>query len=119
MTEIEKALVCYDGDGSMPHCDLVWKALKTLQKADSTKWIPVTQRLPVVDDDNIDVLIYADGDISIGWYGWERHELMGIERYGADDFDGVPPHWHNSGSMHIFGSPVTHWMPLPEPPKEI
>lgn len=32
MTEIEKALIYYDGDNSKPYCDLVYKALKLLQR---------------------------------------------------------------------------------------
>ena len=28
MTEIELAMMHYDGDGSKPYCDLVWEALK-------------------------------------------------------------------------------------------
>jgi hypothetical protein len=31
MTEIEKAIVHYDGDNSKPYCDLVYKGLKLLQ----------------------------------------------------------------------------------------
>lgn len=31
MTEIELALMHYDGDNSKPYCDLVWRGLKLLQ----------------------------------------------------------------------------------------
>lgn len=37
MTDIEKALVCYDGDNSKPYCDLVHRALKELQKRENPK----------------------------------------------------------------------------------
>lgn len=37
MTDIEKALVCYDGDNSKPYCDLVFKALKELQKREKNE----------------------------------------------------------------------------------
>lgn len=35
MTEIEMAMMHYDGDGSLPYCDLVWEALK--EKRDREK----------------------------------------------------------------------------------
>ena len=33
MTELEKALMYYDGDNTKPFCDLVYKALITQQQA--------------------------------------------------------------------------------------
>ena len=59
------------------------------------KWIPVTERLP---EDNTAVLTHSNFGIQIYWY----------------DKDGF--------SEFIWGLPcprdgVTHWMPLPEPPK--
>ena len=39
MTEIEKALIEYDGDNSKPYCDLVWKGLKTLQAIENNKHV--------------------------------------------------------------------------------
>lgn len=40
MTDIELAMAHYDGNGDMPYCDLVWKALKLLrdvEKAETAK----------------------------------------------------------------------------------
>lgn len=34
MTELERALVEYDGDNTKPFCDLVYKALKEMQNAE-------------------------------------------------------------------------------------
>lgn len=55
------------------------------------RWIPVTERLPEPFED---VLVFRDGEISIDY-----HEENGWFAY---DFK---------------GKRVSHWMPLPEPPK--
>lgn len=52
------------------------------------RWIPVTERLP---DVGIEVLIYSEDD------------GVCVDYYGGDSFGYYE---------------VTHWMPLPEPPKE-
>ena len=59
------------------------------------RWIPVTERLPEDDDD---VLIMSSGSISMGYYSV-------YNEYWAD-------------YINVYNSDVTHWMPLPEPPKE-
>ena len=59
------------------------------------KWIPVKERLPDEDDEvlvvAVNVFNHDDRWVSIDWLysgGWQQHEI------------------------------VTHWMPLPTPPKE-
>lgn len=59
------------------------------------RWIPVTERLP---EDWEDVLIVSSWGISLGCYD-------ACERYWVD---------HVNSEY----DPVTHWMPLPEAPKE-
>ena len=56
------------------------------------QWIPVTERLP---EKNTDVLIYN------------------IEEYMGTDFLTKDGKWFWNEEL-----PPTHWMPLPEPPKE-
>ena len=63
--------------------------------ADATpKWIPVTERLP--EDASTVLAIDNDGTISSAYY---------VGR------------WHSGGDLDE--DAVTHWMPLPEPPKGI
>ena len=70
------------------------------------QWIPVTERLP---DGNEDVLV-TDGDAcAVGYFrpdanAWDSCEFGWIENR---------PDPYPSGL-----GKVTHWMPLPEPPKE-
>lgn len=67
------------------------------------KWIPVTRRLP--DSDGIFLVYFVDDDgIKHAWYGefkkpcnWFTYDIYG------DSWSGE----------------VTHWMPRPEPPKEV
>ena len=56
----------------------------------ATRWIPVTERLPK-----------------------EKQNVLGLDRTGT------AYHWEYSKSLvNIFTADFTHWMPLPEPPKE-
>lgn len=65
------------------------------------RWIPVEERLPEFDQK---VLCYKKGEIKIGKYIGARYTG---EIYAFRTLD-----------MYMaFGA--THWMPLPEPPKEV
>ena len=67
------------------------------------KWIPVTEEPPlkVGDDGYNGYLVYANG----------YHE---VADYTTDKFDNVP-YFHVNGE---YEPDVTHYMPLPQPPKE-
>lgn len=62
------------------------------------RWIPVTEKLP---EDRFEVLVYTDR------YGGRHEFAYYIHRLGA---------WYQNCALLIPN--VTHWMPLPEPPKE-
>ena len=68
------------------------------------KWIPVSERLP--DKMGKFVCRYVFGENTE--YPFEQ-----VLWYFAND---EKPHFQNEGSM---GLRVTHWMPLPEAPKEV
>lgn len=70
--------------------DQIVSFVETLEKS---QWIPVTELLPGWED----VLCFDDGDIEIANYESETGE------------------WRNMIDFQIF---PTHWMPLPEPPKD-
>ena len=77
------------------------EALKKLQVAISNKprWIPVTERLPECQDE---VLVVVCGEVGIAWLN--PYE----DKWESNDF----------GFSYIREHNPTHWMPLPEPPKE-
>ena len=108
------------------------------------RWIPVTERLPEPEK-RILILTRCKGwngkeyrEIMCGFYEdgnvwcedskatWD-YELKREENYDEerDDYT-VPKGWFEELVNHIddyncvmIGEPVTHWMPLPEPPKEV
>ena len=67
------------------------------------RWIPVTETPPrkVGDDGYNGYLVYANG-------------YYKVSDYTTDKFDNVP-YFHVDGE---YEPDVTHYMPLPEPPKE-
>lgn len=67
------------------------------------KWIPVTERLPENMDDRVLVLLPT---ISYNY-------PIGNQRIDTDRYRGEYRKWVR------YGDKVTHWMPLPEPPKEV
>lgn len=67
-----------------------------LSEQDKPRWIPVTERLP---EDGKDVLCFCRANI-----------------YFVLSWDG--DHWHEGADRYYMSGFVTHWMPLPEPPKE-
>lgn len=71
---------------------------ETLAELSKPRWIPVTERLP---EDGSDVLAYLDSRITAANYYKETWQdcVMGRLYLTEEGF-------------------VTHWMPLPEPPKE-
>lgn len=76
--------------------DAVTKAVDILKKNLSVtdRWIPVTERLP---DYHSDVLVLDACGCEVAW-------LMDDGKWSI---------------TLISDYPVTHWMPLPEPPKEV
>ena len=63
-----------------------------------SEWISVDDKEPSTDDD-LYVMAY-DGDFHVAVF--RPSQSMGFYRYDCDTYDVTP----------------THWMPLPEPPKD-
>lgn len=87
--------------------ELAYKKGYEQGKQDAQKWIPVTERLPMY---NVDVLVYRPKmAMKVLVSSYEGY-------YGEDDNE-----WHEGWARYDKGlggnSVITHWMPLPEPPK--
>ena len=90
-TETQKMLI--DAADRLEALEAEVSRLKAQQR-----WIPVTERLP---EDGFEVLVYTDR------YGGRHEFAYYVPRLGA---------WYQNCALLIPN--VTHWMPLPKPPKE-
>jgi hypothetical protein len=102
--EREKAIdACFDGWNNNAH-DCA-ENIRSIPAADvrPVGWIPVTERLPEI------------GETVLVWYLWQdeqRHSIAFDEM--IINSVTMKPKWNR----HHLQNHVTHWMPLPEPPKE-
>lgn len=82
------------------------------------QWIPVTERLPEICDKDPDwskTVLFRTvfGHIHSGYRN------IGRPQTSVYDDDWTPPYWiDESENLYFEEDEVTHWMPLPEPPKE-
>ena len=82
-----------EGDGyAYMHLDYAWQAWQARAQA----WISVEERLPELNK-----------EVLVAW----SNSSVGIARHIKDEFE--PTEWDTYGS-HVN---ITHWQPLPEPPK--
>jgi hypothetical protein len=78
------------------------KAADTIEELSKPKWIPVTERLPEFEGA---VLCMRKSNV----YGVRPYqEILYVDEYGFKNFDDI----------YLADGVVTHWMPLPQPPKE-
>jgi hypothetical protein len=82
------------------------------------RWIPCEERLPEQDGKYLTVrtlkVIPLQPWIEVCWFAKDLHR---VDRY---EFQKKKPGFYQSDSEYGYYevSEITHWMPLPEPPKE-
>lgn len=81
------------GAGDFVDVEALKVAVECMQEQERSKWISVADKLP--EHENAVLCVTKNGNPFIGRYDHKWN------------------HWRVSGSVT-----VTHWMPLPEPPKE-
>ena len=76
----------------------------TGELASKPRWIPVTEKLP---ETNVTVIVTDGRSTGMGW----------IDSYDWEDYRGIERIWYAPNTL-VAENNITHWMPLPEPPKE-
>ena len=91
-----------------------WRMCIKLLKDQDSEWISVNDRLPEL---NQDVLVYAVGKID-GFIG--EHVVEKCKRFTQHMLPSSPGReiWSSPYQYFHTDYEITHWMPLPEPPKE-
>lgn len=101
------------------------------------RWIPCSERMPEVETEVLALCdrngyrfvcpaIYEDGKMSEANSVWHWEELWAYGGYDEEnDCYFVPEGWWENRLFNqddvcnnLIDCPVTHWMPLPEPPEE-
>lgn len=81
------------------------------RKKTINKWISVKDRLP---DFNTDVLVCA-----VGKADWQTDDyVITITKYTDCKYGFSITGWNDPWQYFLSNYEITHWMPLPEPPKE-
>lgn len=76
-------------------------------EAQVPKWISVEERLP---EDNNNVLVYAIGN--------NENSIIAMTDYTHNMHGYNIEGWHSPWQYFFYEYKITHWMPLPEGPKE-
>ncbi len=109
---IEDLRDCYNGFSDTYDKAYIIGALEEVPSVQQKqRWIPVTERLPIGGDDSGAIcenvcLLMNDGTVSCGWMNGITKKVYYLN--ARDDVIIIAPITR-----------VTHWMPLPEPPKEV
>lgn len=94
---------CIEAIGRIPAADVEPKQ----------RWIPVTERLPEVDKQ---VLVYAVGKID-GFIGESIIAISERMIFSLFPWSNGEETWSPPWQYFLTDFKITHWMPLPEPPK--
>lgn len=89
---------------------LLEDALTYIQQLEThlPKWISVEERLP---EDNLNVLVYAIGN--------NENSVIAMTSYTHNMYGYNIEGWCSPWQYFFYEYKITHWMPLPEPPKEV
>jgi hypothetical protein len=74
-----------------------------------SKWISVKDKLPKADGEYI---VYAQDENSPSGEGVWYDNVVVVATYFFGEWT-----WHENGNEYDITDIVTHWMPLPEPPR--
>ena len=86
-------------------------AIAALREQEERRWIPVTERLP--EESGSYIVTACDEHCAAGEGIWYDTVVVVAEYYKGGWS------WDDGGCEYDLSGLVTHWMPLPEPPKEV
>ena len=89
--------------GSYINIDSLIEEWNTRESPIVNRWIPCSERLP---ESEREVLVYVKGD-------FDNSIPFITTAYRNSEGD-----WQSDYDGEVIDSKITHWMPLPEPPKE-
>ena len=113
LEETSIGAIMFDDKNMVAVCDL---AISALREQEKRRWIPVAERLPEEDGSYL---------VTTNYFGKRKViNICGFAKDGetVDEYDltGKKYVWYFYDNEYGFFSTdsVTHWMPLPKPPKE-
>ena len=91
------------------------------QRDEATSWRPI-ETAPM---DGTVVMLYGDGRVTCGSWIAERDIMVGEHHHTTGEWLGAypsgettPAYWQSHDGGFTESHPATHWMPLPQPPRE-
>ena len=85
-------------------------AVAALREQEKRRWIPLAERLP--EENGCYIVVACDEGCSAGEGIWYDTVVVVAEYYEGSWS------WDENGTEYDITDIVTHWMPMPEPPKE-
>lgn len=114
--QYENCILCQQAADAIENTSKAYQMMAEAYEAEVTKqkWIPVTERLP---ERNTRVLVHGVGNAD-GFWGDQVTAIA--ERFLFKFFPSSEGEetWSSPWQYFHTDYKITHWMPLPEPPKE-
>ena len=76
---------------------MLWKRI---EEVIMNNWINMRDELPPF---HTDILFYVDGEVMKGWFYANTHKFR---------------EYYKNSVAEFYKTDVTHWMPMPEPPRK-
>lgn len=106
-----------DKPGECYHDEPCERLLFEFTTAPAVGWIPVTERLP--EESGQYIVCCDDSGCPDGEGIWYRTGVVVCAQADVGLYGGICWEWYDGHNLYDLEGVVTHWMPMPEPPKEV